>query len=421
MTSTQSLGVLFALALLSVLAALIYWLQVKMSIESRQRLRFLKAQIALQWTVGLAAIVILVSKSGQAIGNLVPMGTGLDRTLAGAQVRVLAWENEGAMVSRIVLGLYLIGLALMLARFVLSYLQMRKLLLRSSHTQIEGRSVQRVEDIYSPFAFGFLNPQIFVPSNFQLARTRLEIEIALTHEETHLKNRDPQWKLISLISRAILFFTPTSYILHRRLELEMEIECDRLSMQAANLSVREYGGMLIDTVASLQGRHLNPMLTYMSDTNLKERIQAMTTTTARRPILSVLLGVLTITIGLAAIAATAGVAKPALKYMIEAEVFVDGKLVSTPRFIVRAGEPAELEVASDVPKENLHMDLTAKRHVHDGKKEAVEVRMALQYKSDTRRAQGRASVIAEVGQLASIEMSDDDGSVEIKLKTEKLK
>ena len=420
MTSSQVLGVLMGLTLLSALFALIQWLQEKFNIQHGRRLMLLKANIALIWSVLLASAFILMLNAGQAIGTLLPANNILDRAVSGSKARFELFESDSSSVSHIILALYVLGLSIMFIRLVYSYLQMRRLLLNSSGARIAGRQVRVTESMTSPFSFGFFNPQIFVPSEFLATRSRDEIEVMLTHEETHVENRDPQWKLFSLLTRTFLFFTPTASYLHRQLDLEMEIACDQLTMSKTKLSIQRYGNLLIDTVVNLQNSQPNPMFAYMSNTNLRRRIQAMTAKTLHRPVLTTFFGTLILAASVTAIAATSGVSKFKGQYHVKAEIIIDGNVVSSPQFIVLPNEPASLEIKSEHPESSLRMMLTAADFSSADVADGIDLKMALDYKTQTRSFRANPRVVVAPGEEGTVTIgSESNDTLEMRIKAER--
>lgn len=420
MTSSQALGVLIGVALLSVFSALTYWLLEQLNVHHRWRLKFLKANIISTWVVIASSSAILMLNAGKAVGSLLPANETLNRVVSASQAQMLIFESDNSSISHLILGLYMIGLFIMMAKLLRSYLQMRKLLLDSSGVTIANRKVRITEMTTSPFSFGLLNPQIFVPAEFIKMRSREEVDVMLEHEETHIKHGDPQWKLVSLLSKAILFFMPTASYLHRQLDLEMEIECDRVTMLSTRLSIQQYGTLLIDTVAALQNSQPNPMFAYMSNTNLTRRIQAMTAKTLHRPVLTTIFGTLILAASMTAIAATSGVSKFKGQYKVKAEIILDGKIVSSPRFIVLPNEPASLEMKSDHPKSALRMMLTAADFSSDDIADGIDLKMNLDYKTQTSSFRANPHVVVTPGLEGTVTIgSNTNNTLEMRITAER--
>jgi hypothetical protein len=283
-----------------------------------------------------------------------------------------------------------------------------------------GRRIRIIESLTSPFSFGFFKPEIFVPAEFLAGRSREEIEVMLTHEETHVENHDPRWKLISLFARILLFYMPTAYYLHRRLDLEMEIECDRMTMSRTGFSRRRYGNLLIDIVSNLQNSPLNPMFAYMTSDGLKRRIQAMTTKTLHRPVLTAVSGILILAAGVTAIAATSGVSKFKGRYKVKAEIILDGNVVSSPQFVVMPDEPASIEMKSEYPESSLRMQVIAGDFSNANIADGIDLKMALDYKTRARRFRANPHIVVAPGEEGTVAIgSNSNETLKMKIKAER--
>lgn len=420
MTSFQVIGVLVGTAFMSATFALILRLQEKFNVRNTLRLFFLKTNLIVIWLVFSSSVAILLSNMGRSIGSLLPKSEALSRVVLESQAPIYFSDDAGSLVSFLILGTYLLGLAAMLLRIVDSYWRMRRIRRTSSARKMLGREVRVTESIVSPFSFGFFNPQIFVPLEFSLNRSREEVEVMLIHEETHVRRGDLQWKMLSLLTRAFLFFMPTAFYLHRKLDLEVEIECDRLTMLKSGLAVHQYGNLLIDTAATLQSHRPNPMFAYMSDTNLRRRIQAMTTKTYQRPVLTTLFGALILIASVTAVAAASGGSVLNSRYLVKAEIIVDGNVVSTPRFIVRANEPASLEMDSENPATSLRMTLTAEDFSSASIADGIDLKMTMDYKTPTQNLQANPRIVVLPGEKALVALdTESGGTIEMRVIAER--
>lgn len=417
--SSQTIGVLVGATMISGLSALVYWVQEVLAVDHRERLKFLKIGLVLTWLIPIISIALLLSNSSKAIGALMPGSETLNRVLATSKASIYVFEGETFRVTQILLGVYLAGLLLMLVRFSVAYHRMRQILLHSSRATVNGRVVRSSEIIASPFSFGFLNPQIFVPGKFIAEQPSQVVEIMLTHEETHVASWDPQWKLISLLTKSILFFAPTAIYLHRKLDLEMEVECDRATMKSTATSNSEYGNLLIDTVVATQNFIPNPMFAYMSDTNLKRRIQAMKTRTFKKPVLTAALGSALLLTGVTAVAAAVGTEKFKGQYKVKAQILLDGKVVSSSQFVVLPNEPASLEMKSEQPQAALRMMLTAADY--SGVNSAgIDLKMAVDLKTADHSFRANPRVVVMPGEEGKVTIgSDDSETLEMKIIAER--
>lgn len=418
MTSPQIIGILLAVTVLSAVFVAVNWLQERFNVDHRQRLFFLKLNLVTLWMVALAAFLILLLNGSAVISVLLPAGSTLQNT--GISAQKLIFEKNNFSTAPIFIGFYLFGLTVMLVRLFISYLQMRKCLSQASTVEQSGRLVRSSDLIPSPLIFGIFVPQIFVPSRFLTEKSKEEIEVMLIHEETHLKNRDPQWILFSLLTRAFLFFTPAIFYLHRKFELEIEIACDQQTLTETHWTVQRYGNLLIDAVVSLQSSPLNPMSIYMSNTNLKRRIEAMKTKTLRKPLMAAIFGIFILGAGLTAIATTTGVSQSKELFKVKAEVLIGGKLVSSPQFIVGPKEPAVMELKSENPKTAFKMKLVASDFSSERMPDGIDLKMEVEYKTMRSQFNANPRVIVLPGQQGVVTIgSDNSETLEMRILAER--
>lgn len=84
----------------------------------------------------------------------------------------------------------------------------------------------------SPVAFGLFSRVIAVPANFQEKFSPAEREAMLAHEMGHLAARDPWWKFVAEVVRALLWWHPAVWWSQRRLEAAAELAADEAASQA---------------------------------------------------------------------------------------------------------------------------------------------------------------------------------------------
>ena len=239
----------------------------------------------------------------------------------------------------------------------------------------------------------------------------------VAHEATHVKHHDPQWILVSLLTRVFLFFTPTSYFLHRKLELEMEIVCDSATIAATKTSVVEYGNFLLDAAVNFKP---HPMCTYASNTNLRRRICAMKAKTFYRPLLSVMFALGSLIAGLSAAAAVSGPPEAERQFKVKLEILSEAGLLSTAQFLVLENEPASLEMKSENPPSILRIMLTASDDSRLATPDGIDLKMAVEYKTETRSFRANPRVVVIPGTVGTVVVGSDAGeTLEMRIKAER--
>jgi multidrug efflux pump subunit AcrA (membrane-fusion protein)/beta-lactamase regulating signal transducer with metallopeptidase domain len=111
----------------------------------------------------------------------------------------------------------LIGLALLLRLCVGLTISLR--LLRGSRATGQstgGIEIRESDRVAAPVALGIVRPAIVLPGDWrQWDGARLDAVLA--HERSHIRRHDPAVQLISAIHRALLWHSPLSWFLHRRI------------------------------------------------------------------------------------------------------------------------------------------------------------------------------------------------------------
>jgi Zn-dependent protease with chaperone function len=413
-------NLILIVSVFSLLAAGIFYFQDFFKVSNRQKLYFLKLNTVLIWVIPLLVGPTRSLSGVKVLGNLLPASPLLANKLLLNRTQFSVIDSDHFLFLDVMLIFYFIGVSIMVLRLVRSYLAMRRLLLSSSMIEIKNTMVRISNCISTPFSFGFLNPQIFLPRSLLSNVSENSIKIILAHEKNHIANHDCQWKLFSLLTRCFLFFSPISYYLHQKFELEIEIECDRLTINGSNTTISEYGNILIQAVAKLNELRPNEMLTYISDSNLKRRIYAMKTKTTQQPLITLFFAGLSFLGSLTAIATASDL--PSLKghFYIRADMILNGKIVSSPQFKVLPEEPALLEMISDNPKNELKIKLVASDSENAEVPEGIELQMAVHYQLQDRLFKFNPHVIVVPGEDSKFVIGTDGNStLEMKLRAER--
>jgi hypothetical protein len=252
---------------------------------------------------------------------------------------------------------YLAGVGLALLKLAYDYASTWNWLRETSPGKVQNITVKLTEKIQSPLSFGLFRPEIYLPKDSESSWSPREIQMSLRHEQTHLENHDPQWKMISLTVRGFLFFAPWAYALHRKFELEMEICCDETTRAETGASLEEYGLLLLAMITPGNSRSL--LTTNMTNSNLQRRILAMKSRKIQRPVLTSLVSLFLFLAGTTAIAASSGIGVKKNLFDMQATVFMDGRKISSPHIITRAGEAASITQTSDEGRDYLKIEMLA--------------------------------------------------------------
>jgi hypothetical protein len=417
--TTAILLLAIGLSLFSLALASFYWIFERLNTDHRQRLRFLKFGILLIILTVPTTLVLRSLAKSRAIGTLLPDSILIMNALSKSKALAFTNDDSGYRI-QIFAGLYLLGVVLMLAHLCISFWKSKKLLERAERVEIGRHIVFMTEQVHGPLSFGFLKPRIFAPLDLLAKNTQNAVDLALAHEEIHILNNDHRGKFASLLSRSLLFCAPTMSYLHRKLELEMEIECDRSTIQKTGASVQEYGRLLISFADSMSNNRPYSVFAYMADTTLRRRIVAMKTRMIHRPVLAFTMGLAILTAALGAAAAASGASKMKNQFKVKTEILIGGKVVSSPQFVVIPNEPASLEMKSGHPEAALRMMLTAQDSTDPQVPDGIHLKMAVEYRGGDRAIRAKPQVVVFSGEEALVTLgSDANETVEMRILAER--
>lgn len=105
------------------------------------------------------------------------------------------------------------------------------------HVVISGKN-------HSPFVLGLFKPYIVLPSNWDQWKPHLQ-KTVLSHELTHIREKDHWVNYLKMIALAVHFFNPLVWILIRRYSHYSEMVCDDRTIHSNKTSRINYSRYLI--------------------------------------------------------------------------------------------------------------------------------------------------------------------------------
>ena len=132
-----------------------------------------------------------------------------------------AWFAKAA---RLILVAWLVGVAINLARLVVSFIRVERI--RRNARLLAGADVFLSDDVAVPIVAGIVAPAIVIPAALHRELTPADLARIVQHERAHIRRGDP---LLNLIQRAIeawLYFNPWVRVAGKRLSEEREAACD---------------------------------------------------------------------------------------------------------------------------------------------------------------------------------------------------
>jgi hypothetical protein len=166
-----------------------------------------------------------------------------------------------------------VALSAMLA-FAFVIVHARLGLARSRWPRVELHDAPvRLSPRIGPATIGLWRPEIVVPA-WLLGRSSVEQRMAIAHESSHNRARDPQLLSAAWIALILFPWNAALWLMVSRLRLAIEIDCDRRVLRGG-VSPGTYGSLLL-AVAELASP-LRPSALALADdsSHLKTRILAM--------------------------------------------------------------------------------------------------------------------------------------------------
>ena len=200
-------------------------------------------------------------------------------------------DTANGMLSIHVMQLYLIGVALVLAWFVLSNVRFRRRLKADRIEQLSGQALETyralcerhhqkplpvwyVDPLPSACLVGVLKPYIALP----LTAKPQDLEQVLHHEMCHYRARDHWWGVVRLACCAVHWFNPLVWLAASMSRTDQELACDeRVSAQLDEAGKKAYAGVLVLAASKRDMPGLAVLSTGMSMTGrkLKSRVGAI--------------------------------------------------------------------------------------------------------------------------------------------------
>ena len=177
--------------------------------------------------------------------------------------------------------IYLTGAALLLGRYVLSYLRLRLALRRGR----EDDQVRRVAEVYglrpcgaveapglsSAFICGVLRPVLVLPEGQETD------DKVILHELLHLRHRDAAWGMLICLFRCMHWCNPLLWYCADRAGNDLESLCDqRVLEKLEGEDRRDYGRILLSMASEKYARVPGTSSMANGGKNIRRRIEAIT-------------------------------------------------------------------------------------------------------------------------------------------------
>ena len=201
-----------------------------------------------------SAPVALMPAAPQQMIFSVPVARGATVSPARPTARPgLTWQQYG-------LALYLIVALALLARLLVSYLMVNRLVRRSGLVACDlldefagpgAPALRESASITVPMTAGSLRPSILLPMDWR-EWDREKLAAALTHELAHVRRKDALIALVAGLNKAVFWFHPLAWWLERKLALLAEEASDDCALLVLGDRCR-YASTLVEMTAAARG------------------------------------------------------------------------------------------------------------------------------------------------------------------------
>jgi TonB family protein len=183
-------------------------------------------------------------------------------------VRKKSWSSGDYL-----LGIYLLGLGILLTRLGTGTVRARMLVRRAGG--LSGRLTS--ESCASPITVGAFRPVVILPEGWT-EWPAAQLNAVLAHEGEHASRRDPLVQWLALFNRAVFWFHPLSWWLSRRLSALAEEACDD-AVLAGGHDPEEYTECLLGLARSVlaSGARVSEVGMAMPGGYLPQRIRRIVT------------------------------------------------------------------------------------------------------------------------------------------------
>lgn len=181
-------------------------------------------------------------------------------------VSAAATTPEQSVISYLAV-LWVIGIVVMLAYAIISYLRLKK----SVEPSIEIRDrILASDDVKSPFILGMLRPRIYVPSSM----SGQTLEYVISHEMAHVKRGDHWWKPFGYLLLSVYWFNPLCWLAYLLLCRDIEMACDEKVVRGMdNKSKAAYSEALLS--CSMPRRAITACPLAFGEVCVKERVKSV--------------------------------------------------------------------------------------------------------------------------------------------------
>lgn len=162
---------------------------------------------------------------------------------------------------------WVVGVALMLAYLIFSYIRLSRMVVGSVRLK---ENIWLCDHISSPFVLGVFKPKIYLFSSMDESQNKYVI----AHEQAHLKRFDNVWKPMGFLLLSIYWFNPLIWFAYWLFIKDIELACDESVVKTFNLNDKKaYSDALLSCSSTIKTALACPLA--FGESNVKQRIKSV--------------------------------------------------------------------------------------------------------------------------------------------------
>lgn len=128
-------------------------------------------------------------------------------------------------------------------------------------------------------------------------------------------------------------------------------------------------------------------------------------------LLTIMFSIFLLLAGSKAIAMTSGIADKKTVFDITSKIFIDGKLIASPRIVAHANQPESISTFNKNGTEGLRIKVIARNVTMPGNQNAIGMNFDVQYKNGEEKMHAKPVFLLGSNQEGSIKFSSKTGHV----------
>lgn len=162
---------------------------------------------------------------------------------------------------------WIVGVALMLAYLIFSYIRLSRMVIGSVRLK---ENIWLCDHISSPFVLGIFKPKIYLFSSMDESQNKYVI----AHEQAHLKRFDNIWKPMGFVILSIYWFNPLIWLAYWLFIKDIELACDESVIKTLNFNDKKaYSSALLSCSTTIKTALACPLA--FGESNVKQRIKSV--------------------------------------------------------------------------------------------------------------------------------------------------